>query len=69
MDTTWNSALARIVAWFPNGDAQVIGALLDHRDVVARYLAQVHEITVNEVSEVLDVLLGFREDPIALAAE
>ena len=69
MDTTWNSALARIVEWFPNEDAHVIGVLLDHRDAVVRYLAQVHEITVSEVSEVLDVLLGFREDPVALAAE
>ncbi|MXQ07229.1 hypothetical protein GQ651_05160 [Alphaproteobacteria bacterium GH1-50] len=69
MDTAFGTALKRITDWFPNSDATVIGALLGHRDAVARYLAQVHEVTVAEVAEVLDALLGHREMTLPLAAE
>ena len=54
---TETNAVARVVNLFPCADALVVSALTAHVDALQRYLAQAHQLTRNEVAEVLDAFV------------
>lgn len=44
-----------LISLFPNANRQIVLALSDQIDSLVFYLAQVHEVTVGEVREIIDV--------------
>ena len=58
MDSHWDEVTAKLKAVFPESDSSILAALWDQGDVMARYLAQIHEVTISEVKETMELLLG-----------
>ena len=51
MEARANDRLTRLQTAFPQSDGSVLTALADRKDVTARYLAQVHDLTYAEAVE------------------
>lgn len=45
----------RLLSVFPNADHEVVGALAANGQALARYLAQIHELTIAETAETVDI--------------
>ncbi|NNL17182.1 MAG: hypothetical protein HKP37_00425 [Boseongicola sp.] len=45
---------ARLIAFFPNADAQVVSVLATHGQALPRYLTQTYELTLAETIEAID---------------
>lgn len=56
---------------FPQSDGAVLTALLSQGDAVARYIAQIHELTLAEAIEAIEAFTGVSLEPSyqAVAAE
>ncbi len=67
MDARANELLSKITTHFPESDASVLTALLEKTDATARYLAQVHDLTLSEATEGLEWALAAR--PAVLATQ
>lgn len=71
MDTRWVEVIQRLQTMFPESDGSILAALIEKTDTVARYIAQIHDLTITEAAEgiewVLDQLPS--SQPAVLAAE
>ena len=67
MEMRWPDVIERLQTMFPESDSTVLSALIGHRDVAARYIAQIHDLTVAEAMEGVEWVLGVARP--ALAAE
>lgn len=60
MNSHWDDAAARLKAIFPESDSSVLVALADQGEAIARYVAQIHDLTLAEVIETMELMLGVR---------
>lgn len=71
METRWVELVQRLQDMFPESDGMVLAALIEKTDTVARYIAQLHDLTIAEATEGVEWVIenfAFTGDRV-LAAE
>ena len=63
--------IERLQQMFPETDGSILSALIEQRDIVARYIAQIHDLTLAEARESVEWVLGYSASTSssAIAAE
>ena len=57
METRWAEVIQRLQTMFPESDGPVLAALIEKTDAVARYIAQIHDLTISEAAESIEWVL------------
>ncbi len=71
MESRWTAVQDRVQAFFPETDGVILSAVIERRDALVRYLAQIHDLTPSEALEGLELVYARTQPvaPISLAAE
>ena len=63
MNAHGTEIIKKLQSIFPQSDGTVLSALLEQGDAVARYVAQLHDLTLAEAVEAIEAFTGTSLEP------